>query len=131
MTADVEAGRPTRSVVSYTGLAWTPYALAAKARGALERRPMFASIEPRGVREADGTYTAVDAILRATGFTPALSHLDPLHLRNDAGGIELRGTQVATDPRVHLVGFGPSQSTVGANRAGRAAVNALVRHLND
>ena len=41
VVADVEAGRPTGSVVSYTGLSWTPYALAAKARGALERRPMF------------------------------------------------------------------------------------------
>jgi cation diffusion facilitator CzcD-associated flavoprotein CzcO len=127
VVADVEAGRPTGSVVSYTGLAWTPYALAAKARGALERRPMFTGIEPLGVREADGTFTPVDAILWATGFTPALAHLDPLRLRNELGGITMRGTQVADDPRLHLVGFGPSQSTVGANRAGRAAVAAIVK----
>jgi hypothetical protein len=38
---------------------------------------------------------------------------------------------VAKDPRVHLVGFGPSQSTVGANRAGREAVGALVRGEQD
>jgi hypothetical protein len=42
----------------------------------------------------------------------------------------MTGTQVAADPRVHLVGFGPSQSTVGANRAGREAVSALVRYLD-
>jgi len=125
--ADVEAGRPTGSVVSYTGLAWTPYALAAKARGALERRPMFSRIEPLGLREADGTFTPVDVILWATGFKPALSHLDPLSLRNDAGGIAMRGTRVADDPRLHLIGFGPSQSTVGANRAGRAAVAEIAR----
>ena len=130
VTADVEAGRPTGSISSYTGLAWTPYALAAKARGALERRPMFVAIEPHGVREADGTLTAVDTILWATGFRAALSHLDPLGLRNELGGITMRGTQVADEPRVHLIGFGPSQSTVGANRAGREAVAALVRFLD-
>ena len=127
--ADVEAGRPTGSVVSYTGLAWTPYALAARERGVLERRPMFAAIEPRGVREADGSFTSVDAIVWATGFRPALAHLDPLALRNELGGIELAGTQVTAEPRVHLIGFGPSQSTVGANRAGRAAVNAVLERL--
>ena len=129
--ADVEAGRPTGSVVSYTGLAWTPYALAAKQRGALERRPMFTRIEPHGVREADGSFTPVDVILWATGFKPALSHLDPLHLRNELGGIKMRGTQVADDPRLHLIGFGPSQSTVGANRAGRAAVAAIARMVDE
>ncbi|WP_436534926.1 NAD(P)-binding domain-containing protein [Actinoplanes sp. HUAS TT8] len=127
--ADVEAGRPTGSVVSYTGLAWTPYALAARERGALERRPMFTAIEPTGVRAADGTLTGVDVILWATGFKAALAHLDPLGLRSAAGGIRMVGTQVAADPRVHLIGFGPSQSTVGANRAGREAVAALVKYL--
>ncbi|BCY08416.1 NAD(P)-binding domain-containing protein [Actinoplanes sp. L3-i22] len=129
VVADVEAGRPTGSVVSYTGLAWTPYAIAAKARGALERRPMFTAIEPFGVREADGSFTGVDVILWATGFKAALAHLDPLGLRNEHGGIQLIGTQVAGEPRVHLIGFGPSQSTVGANRAGREAVGALIKHL--
>lgn len=129
VVADVEAGRPTGSVVSYTGLLWSPYALAARDRGALRRRPMFTAIEPHGVREPDGSFTSVDAIVWATGFKAALAHLDPLALRNDRGGIRLTGTQVAGEPRVHLVGFGPSQSTVGANRAGRAAVSALLKYL--
>ncbi|QSB16645.1 NAD(P)/FAD-dependent oxidoreductase [Natronosporangium hydrolyticum] len=129
VTADVEAGNLTGSVVSYTHLSWTPYALAARQRGALVRRPMFTRIEPAGVRNADGTLTPVDTILWATGFRAALRHLDPLALRNERGGIELRGTQVAAEPRVHLIGFGPSQSTVGANRAGRDAVHALSKHL--
>lgn len=127
--ADVAAGRPTGSVVSYTGLAWTPYAVAAKERGALERRPMFTAIEPMGVREADGTFTPVDTILWATGFKADLTHLDPLHLRNELGGIAMDGTRTAVEPRVHLIGFGPSQSTVGANRAGREAVAAVVKRL--
>lgn len=127
---DVEAGRPTGSVVSYTDLAWTPYAVAARERGALVRRPMFTAIEPHGVRESDGSLTTVDAIVWATGFKAALAHLDPLGLRNASGGIRLIGTQVADEPRVHLIGFGPSQSTVGSNRAGRDAVNALVKYLD-
>src|SRR5690606_23306063 len=127
--ADVAAGRPTGSVVSYTGLIWTPYARAAQERGALERRPMFTAIEPMGVREADGSFTPVDVILWATGFKADLAHLDPLGLRNALGGIAMEGTQVASEPRVHLVGIGPSQSTVGANRAGREAVTALLRRL--
>jgi hypothetical protein len=125
VTADAEAGRPGRSVVSYTGLAWTPYAIAARDRGALERRPMFTGLEPGGVREADGGFTPVDAIVWATGFRPDLRHLDPLGLRNEFGGITVRGTRAAADPRIHLIGYGPSQSTVGANRAGREAARAL------
>jgi hypothetical protein len=83
------------------------------------------------VRETDGSVTEVDAILWATGFKAALAHLDPLGLRNSLGGITMRGTQVAGEPRVHLIGFGPSQSTVGANRAGRDAAAALRRYLDD
>lgn len=129
VAADVQAGNPTGSVVSYTGLLWTPYALAAKERGALQRRPMFTAIEPDGIREADGSLTRVDAILWATGFKASLSHLDPLRLRNERDGIEAHGTVAAADPRVHLIGFGPSQSTVGANRAGREAVRTLTSSL--
>lgn len=129
VTADAEAGIPTGSVVSYTGLHWTDYARRARARGALERRPLFVAIEPRGVREADGTFTSVDAILWATGFKPALAHLDPLGLRNERGVVQVKATGAVREPRVHLIGFGPSQSTVGANRAGRAAVAELDRLL--
>ncbi|MSW51820.1 MAG: SidA/IucD/PvdA family monooxygenase [Actinobacteria bacterium] len=129
VTADVEAGEPSGSVVSYTGQLWTAAALAARERGVLHRRPMFTAIEPDGVREADGSHTPVDVLLWATGFRAHLPHLDPLALRNDRGGIALRGTQVADEPRVHLVGFGPSQSTVGANRAGRVAAWAIAEHL--
>ncbi|GID30728.1 pyridine nucleotide-disulfide oxidoreductase [Paractinoplanes brasiliensis] len=123
VTADVEAGRPTGSVVSYTGLLRTAFAAEAERK----RRPMFTAIEPYGVRESDGSFTSVDVILWATGFKAALAHLDPLGLRNADGGIRMSGTMAAAEPRVHLIGFGPSQSTVGANRAGRDAVAAIVR----
>ncbi|MDQ0923146.1 cation diffusion facilitator CzcD-associated flavoprotein CzcO [Pseudarthrobacter sp. W1I19] len=123
----VRQGLPPQSVVSVTGLIWTPSLRAAAARGALNRQPMFTSIEPDGVRLADGGYVAADVILWATGFRAELEHLAPLHLRGPGGGIVMDGTQVAGEPRVHLVGYGPSSSTIGANRAGRAAVSAILK----
>lgn len=129
VTADAEAGRSPRSVVSYTGLPRTSYTRAAEERGVLVRRPMFAAIEPGGVREADGSFTPVDTIVWATGFRPALAHLEPLGLRHPEGGVAVRGTRVQDEPRLHLIGYGPSQSTVGANRAGRAAVAEIVDAL--
>lgn len=125
VTAAVEAGKPTGSVVSYTGLGWTPYARAAKKRGVLNRKPMFTRITPTGVIEEDGTETPLDVLLWATGFKPAIRHLEPLGLQNELGAIQLKGTKVVKDPRIHLVGYGPTQSTVGANRAGRIAGSQL------
>jgi cation diffusion facilitator CzcD-associated flavoprotein CzcO len=127
--ADARAGRPIASIVSYTGLALTSYARAAAERGALVRNPMFTAIEQEGVRMADGSFQPADVILWATGFRQAIGHLAPLRLRNDLGGIAMDGTAVAADQRVHLIGYGPSQSTVGANRAGRAAATAVGKLL--
>jgi cation diffusion facilitator CzcD-associated flavoprotein CzcO len=125
----VRRGLPPASVVSVTGLALRPQERLAESLGAYERRPMFARIEPDGVRWADGTFEPVDAILWATGFRPAVGHLAPLRLRSPHGGIQLDGTTAVADPRVQLVGYGPSASTIGANRAGRAAAIAVARRL--
>lgn len=122
----VARGLAPLSVVSVTGLPRTPALEAADARGALARRPMFTRIVPEGVVEADGTVLPLDVLLWATGFRAALDHLAPLGLRAPGGGIRMDGTQVAEDPRVHLVGYGPSSSTIGANRAGRAAARRLL-----
>lgn len=123
----VRPGLPPQSVVSVTGLIWTPALRAARGRGALDREPMFTSIEPDGVRRADGSLRKADVILWATGFRAELEHLAPLHLRGPGGGIAMDGTRVAAEPRVHLVGYGPSSSTIGANRAGRAAVTGILK----
>jgi cation diffusion facilitator CzcD-associated flavoprotein CzcO len=125
----VRQGLPPQSVVAVTGLIWTPSLRAAAARGALERHAMFAAIEPDGVRMADGSFLAADVILWATGFRAELEHLAPLHLRGPGGGIAMDGTMVAAEERVHLVGYGPSSSTIGANRAGRAAVAGILKVL--
>ncbi|VFB01200.1 Uncharacterized oxidoreductase CzcO [Nocardia cyriacigeorgica] len=128
----VRRGLPPGSVVSVTGLPLDDRLRAARDRGALHRLPMFDHIEPGGVRWADGTFQAAQVILWATGFRSALDHLAPLRLRGPGGGITMTGrlaTQVAVDPRVHLIGYGPSASTIGANRAGRAAAVELTQYL--
>lgn len=129
----VRAGLPPRSVVSVTGLALRDQERAAEALGAYQRRPMFARIEPHGVRWADAAtgpdFEPVDVIVWATGFRPAIDHLGPLHLRSERGGIQLDGTTAVADPRVQLVGYGPSASTIGANRAGRSAALGVRRRL--
>jgi hypothetical protein len=135
----VRRGLPPASVVSVTGLALRPQEQEAAALGAYDRRPMFERVEPGGVRWADGSFEPVEVILWATGFRPAVGHLAPLRLRSEYGGIRLlsstRDVQTATtaaeDPRVQLVGYGPSASTIGANRAGRAAAVAVQRRLLD
>ncbi|MDY0946337.1 NAD(P)-binding domain-containing protein [Frigoribacterium sp. CFBP9039] len=131
VAADAAAGREPASIVSYTGLGWTSYAVEARRRGVLVRRPMFAALGARHVIESDGSSTSVDAVVWATGFRADLRHLDGLGLRGPLGGVPLDGTAARLDPRVHLIGYGPSQSTIGANRAGRAAVTAVARRLAD
>jgi cation diffusion facilitator CzcD-associated flavoprotein CzcO len=125
----VRAGLPPRSVASVTGLLLREQERAAAARGVYERQPMFERITPDGVQWADGRAEHVDAILWATGFRADLGHLAPLHLREPSGGIRMDGTRAVVDPRVHLVGYGPSASTIGGNRAGFAAARELTNLL--
>ncbi|MEV4611061.1 FAD-dependent oxidoreductase [Kitasatospora sp. NPDC049258] len=126
----VRLGLPVRSVVSVTGLGPSVAYRRAQELGALERRPMFDRLTEHGVAWGEGE-ERVDAIVWATGFRPEVTHLAALGLRSPGGGIRLDGTQAAADPRVHLVGYGPSASTIGANRAGRAAVNGIVKLLGE
>ncbi|HEX6342621.1 NAD(P)-binding domain-containing protein [Umezawaea sp.] len=121
----VRAGRPPASVVSVTGLFRTPRIRAAQEAGLMDRLPVFDRLTPTGAAWDDGREVRADAVLWATGFRAAIDHLAPLKLRGPGGGIKVDGTRVVADPRVHLVGYGPSASTVGASRAGRAAVREI------
>lgn len=128
----VRQGLPPSSVVSVTGIPVTQAVEQMRRRGVLERRPMFTEITEDAVRWSDGTLLRADVILWCTGFRSSLDHLAPLMLREPNGGITMTGrlaTQVAGDPRIHLIGYGPSASTIGANRAGRAAADELIALL--
>ncbi|MFI0720475.1 NAD(P)-binding domain-containing protein [Streptomyces sp. NPDC021224] len=121
----VRRGLPPQSVVSVTGLAATESVRQAADRGTLRRLPMFDRVTPHGVAWDGGDTLDADVILWATGFRAALDHLAPLRLREPGGGVRVAGTRVVKDPRIHLVGYGPSASTIGANRAGRTAVREI------
>ncbi|MHB9755264.1 NAD(P)-binding domain-containing protein [Streptomyces sp. BYX5S] len=125
----VREGLAPLSVVSVTGLPVNDAIREARANGVLDRHPMFDRITPTGVAWDDGQEVAADVILWATGFRASIEHLSPLKLREPGGGIRMEGTRAALDPRIHLVGYGPSASTIGANRAGRAAVRDIQRLL--
>ncbi|MGR6920664.1 NAD(P)-binding domain-containing protein [[Actinomadura] parvosata] len=117
----VRAGLPPQSVVSVTGLTYSTVVREAMDKGALNRLPMFGRVTEDGVAWDDGTRVPADVIVWATGFRAALDHLAPLRLREPGGGIRVDGTRVIREPRLQLVGYGPSASTIGANRAGREA----------
>ena len=124
------AGRALPSIVSGTGVPRTRRVQAGIERGLLRPKMMFTSIEPDGVRWADGTFVHVDAIIWATGFRPELRHLAPLKLREKAGGITVASGSAWKDPRVFFAGYGPQASTIGANRAGRMIARQVVATLS-
>lgn len=158
--ARTRAGLPPESVVGVTGLPLTDAYRAGIEQGVLRARPMFDRLVADGAEwdvaavpvpaPVDGpagpavagtvlagqgwvdgpAHVEARTVLWCTGFRAALDHLAPLRLRGPGGGIAMDGTQVVDDPRVQLVGYGPSASTIGANRAGREAVRNLRRLLS-
>lgn len=129
----VRQGLPPLSVVSVTGLPYSTEIRDMEKRGVLKRLPMFSEITKTGVKWTDGSEEEADIILWNTGFKSALEHLDPVLPKEENGGIQMAGrlaTMVAKEPRIHLVGYGPSASTIGANRAGGAAARELVKTLD-
>ncbi|MFT0848100.1 NAD(P)-binding domain-containing protein [Actinomycetaceae bacterium L2_0104] len=125
----VEAGLKPLAVVAVTGLPINDFTRSLHERGLLKRKPMFDAIEADGVRWADGKFWQADAIIWATGFRAELRHLMPLGLRVHGGGIVMDGTRVAADPRIHLLGYGPSASTIGARWASRLAAKEIIDHF--
>lgn len=159
--ARISAGLPSASVVRHTGIPlWPEYVEGVKA-GMLVSHGMFDRITDRGVvfgvqpayRDSQGLGPSqsdrlvlpeswrpfgpghseeVDVIFWNTGFRPALNHLAPLHLRAPGGGIRVQDeVTVQVDPRIYLVGYGSTASTIGATRAGRLAGRKAMRYLRD
>ncbi|EMY32378.1 monooxygenase [Arthrobacter crystallopoietes BAB-32] len=127
------AGLPPLSVVAATGLPLNETYKAGIEAGVLVSRGKLSRIGPGSVVFADGSREQVDVILWATGFRASLDHLAPLQLREPGGGILMGkdSVSVVREPRLFLVGYGASASTVGATRAGRAGVAAALRQLKE
>ena len=123
-------GRALPSIVSTTGVPRSRRIQAAIDRGLLHARPMFERIEPRGIRWANGATRPADAIIWATGFRPELRHLAPLKLREKEGGITVGKNVSWRNPRIFFAGYGPTASTIGANRAGRSIARQVVASLS-
>ncbi len=124
------AGRALPSIVSGTGVPRTRRIQAGIERGVLHARPMFATIEPNGVRWANGAFVEADAIIWSTGFRPELRHLAPLKLREKEGGVVIAQGAAWKDPRIFFAGYGPQASTIGANRAGRFIARQAIAALS-
>ena len=136
----VRQGLPPASVVSNTGLPIT-----AVETGSLPQcHPMFDRLDEGGAvwdalslrswgSAPDGRRIDADVILWATGFLHRLDHLAPLGLRTEGGGLLVDGratTRAVRNHGVHLPGYGPSASTIGANRAGRWVARELEEYLD-
>ena len=128
--AAAREGRALPSIVSTTGVPRSRRIQAAIDRGLLSARPMFSSIDAEGVHWPDGSFQHADAIIWSTGFRPELRHLAPLKLREKEGGIGVGGGASWRNARVFFAGYGPTASTIGANRAGRTIARQVVAALS-
>ena len=95
---------------------------------------MFTRFTTDGVVWPDGSQSAVDAVIWATGFRPALAHLLPLGIIGDNGRIETSGTRSVSVNRLWLVGYGEwtgyaSATLIGVGRSARATVDQIVAEL--
>ncbi len=124
------AGRALPSIVSGTGVPRTRRIQAGLERGVLASRGVIERIEPDGVRFEGGEFLPAQAIIWATGFRPELRHLAPLRLREPEGGVVVSSHHSERDGRIFFAGYGPSASTIGANRAGRNIARQVVATLS-
>lgn len=132
--AALEEGREHSGVAGLGDIVMVASVKDARARGALQAKPMFSHLVPRGVAWADGVQWECDAIIWCTGFRPALRHLRPLGLRREGGHVPVggpSGTQARDEPRLYLVGYGdwtgPASATLaGVGPSARATATAIV-----
>lgn len=88
----------------------------APAKRRIARR--VARLTARGIEWADGSHADADAVIRCTGFRPALPHLTPLGLRQARGHISTEGTHAVHEPRLHLLGYGDRTGPASATPIG-------------
>ena len=106
----------------------------ARDRGALAAVPVFTRFTSKGVRWPDGRTTDAEAVILATGYRRALSHLGPLGVLEPNGHIRVSGTRSIREPRLWLVGYGDwtgyaSATLIGVGRSARATVDEIAHFV--
>lgn len=130
----IQEGRVPDPPRSLGDIVAVPSIREARARRALASRPMFTRFTANGVEWPDGSESAVDAVIWATGFRPALAHLAPLGVIDAKGRVETTGTRSTSVDRLWLVGYGEwtgyaSATLIGVGRSARATVEQIVIEL--
>jgi cation diffusion facilitator CzcD-associated flavoprotein CzcO len=129
----IQEGRTPDPPRSLGEIVLVPPVRAALARGSLEAVPMFARFTRSGVAWADGREECASAVIFATGFRPALVHLEPLGLIDAGGRVAMApgsATRVAAAVPLWLVGYGDwtgfaSATLIGVGRSARATVEEI------
>ena len=135
----LQEGRIPDPPRSLGDIVMVPPVRAARDRGVLVAQPMFTALTPTGVVWIDGREERIDAIIFATGFRPALAHLEPLGIVGANGRVVMApdvGTRSAVEPRLWLVGYGDwtgfaSATLIGVGRSARATDEDIVRSLEE
>lgn len=112
-----------------------PPVKAARARGVLHAVRPFSRFTAEGVIWPDGTEEGVDAVIRCTGFGPALEHLRPLGVLTADGKVAVTDTRSVAEPRLWLVGYGEwtgfaSATLVGVMRGARQTAREVEAALS-
>lgn len=87
-----------------------------------------------GVVCADGSETAVDAVIWCTRFKPALGHLASLRMITEEVRVAVEGARAVNEHRLWLVGYGEwagsvSAILVGVTRRARSTVAEIEQLL--
>ena len=134
----IQEGRTPEPRQSLGDIVLVPPVRAALARGDLAAVPMFARFTPEGVAWADGREACADAVIFATGFHPALAHIEPLGIVDARGRVAMApgsAAKVAADLPLWLVGYGEwtgfaSATLIGVGRSARSTVEEIASVLN-
>ncbi|MFM0347277.1 ArsO family NAD(P)H-dependent flavin-containing monooxygenase [Paraburkholderia sp. RL17-347-BIC-D] len=128
-------GRPDPAPSGGLGdVVMVPPVRGARERGVLHSVRPFSHFTVDGVVWKDGFHSHVDAVIWCTGFRPALEHLRPLHILNDAGRVDVVDGRAVQEPRLWLVGYGEwcgfaSATLIGVMRSARSAATQIGQYL--
>jgi putative flavoprotein involved in K+ transport len=134
----IQQGRTPEPARSLGDVVMVPSVRDARKRGALVAIPMFLRFTENGVAWPDGREERYDAVIFASGFRPALQHLESLGVVAGDGRVAVRtdgsGTRSKLEPRLWMVGYGEwtgfaSATLIGVGRTARATVEEIEREL--